>query len=353
VQLIDLIRQGITGQLASGILDKIVPSAAASTLPVETEQMAEPAVQTYPYQNQPTQNPLPQMQMPTPANPSGDVGIPQPTGISQATPQRLPDIEMQAPEGVDPEKWAKAPPEVKAKGQQADEAIKVLSQAEGQDDSWFEGFGSRVGDFFGNKENMLGLALAFNSLRFQPDQGLAAVLGKQLESVQTTSQRNKTAQMLLKSSDPKQKKMGQLMLAGMSYKDAVASMKQTDFDKKWELAGGDAKKYKEMFGGSMVNIEAAEKAEDVKRAELFAKRMSDMAEGRTSAVDAKASVEALMILGENPDLNAIPNLLRGFIPRGVNAGVDAYKAAMVGVAQAQRQKGTGAQDTRRARRSSS
>jgi hypothetical protein len=254
------------------------------------------------------------------------------------------------PEDIDPQKaaaFAQQNPEmakqVMAKGQQASNAVNELRNSQDKEDSWFDTFSEGVGNFFGDKENMLGLALAFNSLRYQPDQGLAAVLGKQLETVQTTSQRNKTAQMLLQSTDPKQKKMGQLMLSGMSYKDAVAAMKQTDFDKKWELAGGDPKKYKEMFGGSMVNIEAAEKAEDVKRAELFAKRMSDLAEGRTTAVDAKASVEALMILGENPDLNAIPNLLRGFIPRGVNAGVDAYKAAMVGVAQAQRQKGTGAQ----------
>lgn len=247
------------------------------------------------------------------------------------------------PDDIDPQKAATVDPEVLTKGKAAEAAVRELSANPDREDSWFENFGQGVSNFFGNKENMLTLALAFNSLRYQPDQGLAAVLGKQLESYQTTSQRNKTAQMLLQSTDPRQKKMGQLMLAGMSYKDAVAAMKQTDFDKKWELAGGDPKKYKEMFGGSMVNIEAAEKAEDVEKAKLFAKRMSDLAEGRTASVDALASVEALMTLGENPDLNKIPNLLRGFIPAGVSAGVDAYKAALVGVAQSQRQKGTGAQ----------
>lgn len=306
---------------------------------------------TAPAPQPPSPNPLPQMQMPAPVNPSGEIGVPQQaTVIPAGTPQQMPPVDMTLPEDIDPQKVAvmaqqnpQKAQEVLTQGQSATNVLNNLSNNVDADDSWFDNFGKGVGEFFGNKENMLSLALAFNSLRYQPDQGLAAVLGKQLETYQTTSKQNKTAQMLLQSTDPRQKKMGQLMLAGMSYKDAVASMKQTDFDKKWEIAGGDAKKYKEMFGGSMVNIEAAEKAEDVEKAKLFAKRMNDLAEGRTASVDALASVEALMTLGENPDLNKIPNLLRGFIPAGVSAGVDAYKAALVGVAQSQRQKGTGAQ----------
>jgi len=223
----------------------------------------------------PSPNPLPQMQMPAPANPSGEIGIPQPTGISQAQPQQLPPVDMTLPEDIDPQKaaaFAQQNPEmaqqVMAKGKQADQAVNELRNSQDRDDSWFDTFSEGVGNFFGNKENMLGLALAFNSLRYQPDQGLAAVLGKQLETVQTTSQRNKTAQMLLNSTNPKMRKVGELMAYGnLTYKEALAVSKQSDFEKKLAIIGGDISKWKETFGpsGATVNVDTGAGSEGLKQ----------------------------------------------------------------------------------------
>jgi hypothetical protein len=44
-------------------------------------------------------------------------------------------------------------------------------------------FRSTVQEFFGNRENMLRLALGFNTMRLTPDQGLAAVIGDELKDI--------------------------------------------------------------------------------------------------------------------------------------------------------------------------
>lgn len=304
----------------------------------------ERKARTAPARPLPSPNPLPQMQMPAPANPSGEIGMPQPTTVIPAgQPQQLPDITMEAPVGFDPEAWAQAPAEVKTKGKVAEDALNELRGNTGASDTWFENFGKGVNDFFGNKENMLSLALAFNTLRYEPDQGLASVISKQLETRQALRTQNKTAQALLASSDPMKQRVGQLMsYGGLTYKEALAASKQSDFDKKLAMIGGDISKWKDTYGGGGVTVDLGEK-EDVKRTEAFIKRMEANVEGRTQAINAQASVEALMAIGENPDLNKIPSILRGFIPRGLSSPIDAYKAALVGVAQSQRQAGTGAQ----------
>jgi hypothetical protein len=44
-------------------------------------------------------------------------------------------------------------------------------------------FRSTVQEFFGNRENMLRLALGFNTMRLTPDQGLAATIGDELKDI--------------------------------------------------------------------------------------------------------------------------------------------------------------------------
>lgn len=61
-------------------------------------------------------------------------------------------------------------------------------------------FRSTVQNFFGNRENMLRLAMAFNTLRMTPDQTLAASLSDELKDIRAeskaTSGRNATAEWL-------------------------------------------------------------------------------------------------------------------------------------------------------------
>ena len=58
---------------------------------------------------------------------------------------------------------------------------------------FFDSAGKFFSDLFGDEERMTRLALAFNSMRYQPDQGLATVLGKRLESLSEQRDRQKIA----------------------------------------------------------------------------------------------------------------------------------------------------------------
>lgn len=125
--------------------------------------------------------------------------------------------------------------------------------------SFFSDIGSGLQSFFGDEAAMLALARSFNSLRHQPDQALGAALSKRLDAITTQRGENKTAQALLKSKDPRMKKVGELMTASngrLSYKDALAATKPTDFEKQLSLVGGNLDAWKTTFGkkGDTINI---------------------------------------------------------------------------------------------------
>ena len=59
-------------------------------------------------------------------------------------------------------------------------------------------FMDQVKGYFGNRENMVKLALAFNSMRLTPDTGLAAALGSELKTIQEGKATNKTQTEIIK-----------------------------------------------------------------------------------------------------------------------------------------------------------
>jgi hypothetical protein len=86
---------------------------------------------------------------------------------------------------------------------------------------FFDKAGSFLTDLFGDEERMTRMALAFNSMRLQPDQGLATVLGKRLETLSAQGKVNKTIEKLKASGNPKYVKIARLMENGLPYKDAI------------------------------------------------------------------------------------------------------------------------------------
>jgi hypothetical protein len=82
-------------------------------------------------------------------------------------------------------------------------------------------FRSTVQEFFGNRENMLRLALGFNTMRLTPDAGLASVIGDELKEIRTTqsatSQRNRTADALERLNP----QLAQAVREGMDPKTAI------------------------------------------------------------------------------------------------------------------------------------
>jgi len=138
-------------------------------------------------------------------NPMRDVGQPMP--VQQAVARE------QARQSDDPMGMQKLAEDA-AKVQ---EAINDNPQLE-QDSTFMD----KVKKYFGNRENMAKLALAFNSMRLSPDAGLAASLGQELKDIRATRAdeelRNRTAAYFAKT-DPK---IAAAMMAGLSAKDAIA-----------------------------------------------------------------------------------------------------------------------------------
>jgi hypothetical protein len=61
---------------------------------------------------------------------------------------------------------------------------KPQEQRNEEEQTLFKTITQKAGEFFGNEENMLNMALAFNTLRFQPDQQLAAGIQNRLQTIQ-------------------------------------------------------------------------------------------------------------------------------------------------------------------------
>jgi len=96
---------------------------------------------------------------------------------------------------------------------------KDVAEGVAQDEpSIFDSMGDKIGEFFGNEEKMLTLALAFNSLRFKPDDTLAAGINKRLETLRGNRDHNKTIAAWSSSKDPKHKR-------ALEYYNATKDMK--------------------------------------------------------------------------------------------------------------------------------
>lgn len=104
--------------------------------------------------------------------------------------------------------------------EQAFKAAKI--QQERPDIAAEPGFMKTVTDFFGDRENMLRLAAGFNSMRLQPDQGLATVISSELQDIRERrageTQRSRTAEFFDKE-DPK---IAAAIRAGLDPKSAIA-----------------------------------------------------------------------------------------------------------------------------------
>tara|TARA_S200002703_G_scaffold60664_1_gene52517 strand:+ start:3971 stop:5371 length:1401 start_codon:yes stop_codon:yes gene_type:complete len=103
--------------------------------------------------------------------------------------------------------------------EQAAKAVKI--EQERPEIAAQPGFQNTVKEFFGDRENMLRLALAFNSMTLRPDTGLASVIGQELQDIRETrageTQRSRTAEYFDKE-DPR---IASAIRAGLDPKSAI------------------------------------------------------------------------------------------------------------------------------------
>lgn len=85
-----------------------------------------------------------------------------------------------------------------------------------------------VRSYFGDRENMVRLALAFNSMRTRPDTGLASVLGDELKDIRatrTSSELNNRTAQYFDTVDPQ---IANAIRSGLSAKDAIAMFREKE-----------------------------------------------------------------------------------------------------------------------------
>ena len=214
-----------------------------------------------------------------------------------------------------------------------------------EEPSFMEKAGSGISDWFSNKENIANLAIGLNSMRLNPDPNLAALMGKNLESMRKSKGRNATVTKL--------REKGRNDLA-----DAVESgaMKATDawtlafkapsaFQEKLDFIKGmtpeEVKKYTDLGilgGGTTINM--GEKT-NMEFTQAAIKDAQAQITGGYSADNSLRDIAILRKLGSNPVLQEVPDMARGLIPTGWSPAMDAYNGQLNKVAKGLRQAGEG------------
>jgi hypothetical protein len=208
--------------------------------------------------------------------------------------------------------------------------------------------GSGFTGLFDDPERMARMTIALNSMRLNPDPNIAKSMENKLESLRKGKGKNATVIEL--------RKMGRNDLA-----DAVetGSMKATTAwtlayrEKKsptareqnvalWEEDPDKFAKMKEagVIGGSGTTVNVGDK-EDILFTKSGIAQATKLITAGYSANDTLSDLALLRKLGENPILNEVPDIARGFIPTGLSEAIDSYTAVLERVAKGQRQAGEG------------
>ena len=229
--------RGILGQLA----DAIIPPAAASDASaiqqpdvIPANQVMTPAQEQQVMHNADVYNGLPYRENgePVGANAMLPTTAREPQ-VTQMQPTQLDDIQMQEPtfasnaiQGAkslltEVDEEAQNTPDFQKGALALASAQDLLNkttgkddgQDNGKDDQYFKDADNFLSKTFGSEEFMLSLALGFNSMRLNPDQGLATVIGKRLETLAENRGLNQTAASLEKINTPLAKKYAALIKA--------------------------------------------------------------------------------------------------------------------------------------------
>lgn len=214
-------------------------------------------------------------------------------------------------------------------------------------------FQDRAKRFFGNRENMYRLAMAFNTMRFQPDQGLATFLGEELKYIRGKEQQNATLSYL----DKVRPDVAKLVRGGMPIKDALELIKggsplSTAGKLAADLNAGRITKAQydaevarlAKAGTTTINMTGQKKGD-----EALYKGSADLivedAGALAGLIEQRSNIELLSRLGNivDSEVTMIPAAMRKFVPQGVSGPIDAYRSVLDTAAQSLRVKGSGDQ----------
>jgi len=189
-------------------------------------------------------------------------------------------------------------------------------------------------------------AIAFNTMRLNPDQALAAAMTQRIKNIRTDQASTKTAEWLKNNNYPK--------LATAVAKKQVLNKEQyktlfgTDIPAKYEGSilvydsiTGDI----DQVGGGGLTIDQTKETEETKiKAKAIGKRMEAYIEAGSQASSALITIQQMKALNESDSIDAVPAFVRSTLPIWAqNEPTQMYQALLNGLAQTQRVSGTGSQ----------
>jgi len=207
------------------------------------------------------------------------------------------------------------------------------------------GFMSGLKDAWNDEEKRARMTIAFNSLRHKPDANIATSMENKIKALQGKKKSNSTADYLAKTNP----KIAEMLRQGIIDPKTAISMLSKDkpsaLMEKMKLWAQDPEKFALMkeagvIGGGGVNINMGDKEnfEFIKAGITDAKAQI---KGGYSADNSLRDIATLRELGENPILQEVPDMARGFIPTGYSPAMDAYNGQLNKVAKGLRQAGEG------------
>jgi len=184
----------------------------------------------------------------------------------------------------------------------------------------------RAKGYFGNRENMVRLALAFNSMRLTPDQGLAAALSAEQKDLRaqrtTTANATRTAQVL-KVSHPK---LAALLEQGVI--DAKTAIQltyknPTELNQMIELMQSDPEMFQKLaqsgaFGG---DIDLGQGTMFDEMAKTNIKNRDALIQGGTLAADLMRQLTRFQMQAEGLETGPLENRLQALREFGASIGV--------------------------------
>ena len=258
-----------------------------------------------------------------------------------------------------------------------------------------DNFGSKVGTYLGDKENLLNLASGFASMSGNPNTAsiMAGIQGQKeslmkrrdakaaqdLANTQTKNQINRTAKMMIAKGGKYAEIGNQLQNGSITFEQArddyqtlskfemeqgvkkpsvtwsqlpITEVMKRGYDPSVPLQISSDGKITTINSGSGVNItntNASPVPVDTGEDDLFknlqssfGKSIDELASTYPSARNGMNQVETLIQLGAVMDNEVnVPTWARSLIPEGISTSIDAYRSIAFGVAQSMRVKGSG------------
>lgn len=191
----------------------------------------------------------------------------------------------------------------------------------------------RAKSYFGNRENMIKLALAFNSMRLNPDQGLAAALAAEQKDLRAQSLQRQNATRTAAVVRQKDPRLAALLEQGViDAKTAVQLMYKSpsELSQMMELFKTNPEQFKAMaaagaFGGD-IDLGQGMMYDQMAKANI--KIRDTLIEGGTTAADLMRQLTRFQMQAEGLETGPLENRLQALREFGASIGIPVDDVAL-------------------------